>query len=174
MSKITESKKIEYSLIALLILSIGLTLISPTIGRKVLGILWMLLSIFCIIRIFYSFRHWKFNKGISVINFILNIQIFYSLMAMCYTFCRWPGYSLVMYASINSVQIFLIPIAIFLLIRWTKLNRPTYWEYLKENIVKALIGIGICFILFYAYDMPSNFKEYPPKGFGMPLPKTLF
>ncbi len=174
MRKIIESKKIEYSLIALFILSAGLSFITLTIGRKALVILWMLLSILYIIRMFYSFRHWKFSKGISVLNFILNIQIFYSLMAMCYTFCSWPDYSTVTYSSINSAQIFLLPIGIFLLIRWTKLVRPTYWEYLKENIAKALIGLVICFILFYAYDMPSNFKEYPPKGMGIPLPKTLF
>lgn len=97
------------------------------------------------------------------------------LDAIAFTFMHWPGHYFLTYEAITGTQIFIVIIGIFLLIKWTKINKTVYWGYLKENSIKALIGMIICFILFYAFDMPSHFNNYTPdNGFGFSLPSKLF
>lgn len=175
MVKIIESKKLEIYLITLVIISIGLSLLAIPLRVVPLVISFLILFFIYLLRVFISFRHWKLSKGISIINAFLNVQIMICLEAIAFTFLNWPGHFFLTYEAITGTQIFIAIIGIFLLLKWRKINRTIYWEYLKENTVKALTGIIICLILFYAFDMPSHFNNYPPdNGFGFSLPSKLF
>ena len=61
------------------------------------------------------------------------------VLAIAYLFLGWPGRYLMLNNTIAGPKFFLIVIGIFLLIRWRDLNKPVYWNYLKENIIKAEI-----------------------------------
>jgi hypothetical protein len=175
MIKIIESRKLEIYLIALAIVFIGLTFLNLPFNKAPLAVLSLIIILFYFLRLIVSFRHWKFSKGISVINAFLNLQIWICFQAIAFTFLNWPGHYSLTYEALTGTQIFILTIAIFLLIKWNKINRSVYWDYLKENTVNALTGMIICFILFYAYDMPSHFTNYPfDHGFGFSLPRKLF
>lgn len=175
MIKTIESKKLEIYLIALAIIFIGLTFMNIPYRAAPLAVVFLVLFLIYLLRFFVSFKHWKLSKGISMINAFLNVQIMICLEAIVFTFLNWPGQYMITYQAITGTQIFILIIGIFLLIKWKKINRAIYWEYLKANTLKALTGMIICFILFYVYDMPSHFTTYPfDNGFGFSLPRKLF
>lgn len=169
-----ESKKVEIYLLSFFIITVGIVQIDIPYKSASLVISLAILLFLYFIRAIISFRQWKFSKGISVLNSYLNFQLFCIIEAIGFTFLKWPGHSLLTYNAITSPQFFIIFIGIFILIRWTKLNRRLYWERLKENTYKVLIGIFICLILYYTLNMSSNFNNYPPTDIGFPLPKKLF
>jgi hypothetical protein len=172
--KFIENKKIEYYILATFILSIGLTFINVSFRLIPLVICFSLLTLLYLIRLIISFRHWRFSRGISVINAYLNFELMYIVLAISYTFLNWPGSAILTYNAVTGPQFFLLIIGIFLIIRWTKLNKVIYWNILKENTYKVIIGIAVCFILFYYFDMPSKFNKYPPVDQGFSLPRHLF
>ncbi|MDO9261666.1 MAG: hypothetical protein Q7U08_06975 [Flavobacteriaceae bacterium] len=175
MIKIIESKKLEIYLIALVIVSIGVTFIDIPFRAAPLAILFFVVFLLYLLRLIVSFRHWKLSKGISFINAFLNLQLMLCFESIAFTFLNWNGQYIITYEAIAGTQIFIFIIGIFLAIKWRKINKTIYWEYLKENTVKALTGMIICVILFYAYDMPSHFNSYPfDHGFGFSLPRKLF
>lgn len=175
MVKIIESQRLEIYLIALVIVSIGLKAVSIPSSTAILAISFFILFFMYLIRMFISFRHWKFSKGISIINSFLNVQILICLEAITFVFLNWPGHYLITYVAITGTQMFIAIILIFLILKRKQINRTIYWEYLGENTVKAIIGMLICFILFYKFDMASHINNYPPDmGFGFSLPSKLF
>lgn len=146
---------------AIFLVAIGLNTINisnETIGRYSL----LILLLFYFSRMLISFRQWKFSRGISIINAYLNFQISASVMAIGFIFLSYDGCEILTYNAITGPQTFLTIIGIFLLIRWSKLNKQVYWISLKWNVIRAITGVIICLILFYTLDFPSRFKTYPP------------
>lgn len=123
-----------------------------------------LVMLFYLLRLFLSFRHWKTGRGITVINAYLNFQIFAAFTAISHTILEYPGAVQMTFATITSPPNFLLFIGLFLLIRWKKLNKQVYWHHLKGNIWRAVAGTVACVVLFYVFNMPASFKEYPPEN----------
>ena len=161
MLKFIESKKIEYYLLAIYIVAIAVSLLD--FKQRLIMLVLILIPAFLLylIRIFTSFRHWKFSKGISILNAYLNFQMLNIVLAIAYLFLGWPGRYLMLNTTIAGPKFFLIVIGIFLIIRWRDLNKPIYWNYLKENIIKALIGTAICVILYFTVEIPDTILIQP-------------
>ena len=156
MIKFIESNRIEFFLLSVITVSIGLTIFGVTWGTRSLHISFLVLVPIYLLRMIVSFRHWKLSRGISVINAYLNFQINYALVAVGFTFLKFQGYDIMTYYALLGPKLYLPIIAIFLLFRWKKINRKLYWEFTKWNFVKMIIGFVICFIMFYAFDMTSS------------------
>lgn len=171
MIKFLESKRIDFYLFPSLIIIICLSYLDFKFRFIPLVIIYSIYTLLYIVRIFLSFHNWKISKGISLINAYLNYQIVYALSGIGFTFLKWPGYTLMTYNAIISPLYFLLIIAIFLLFRLDKINWKLYWELIKLNIFRALIGITICIILFYSFDMSDKMNPYPPHKSWITLPK---
>ena len=171
MIKILTSRKLEYYLIAIVIVAIGLTLPNIPFRNVPLVIFGAVLFLLYLTRIFIAFRHWKFSKGISFIDAFLNLQILISVEAITYTFLNWPGHYVLTFEAVTGTQMFILIIGIYLLVKRKKINRTVYWEYLKDDTIKALIGMMICIVLYYAFHMSEHINPLILKGgVGFTLP----
>ena len=83
------------------------------------------------------------------------------MMAIGYTFLAWPEDSLMTYNSFGIANICGVVIAVFLIIRWRHLNKSFYWEKVKGNVIRVVIGFFICGVLFLSLDMSEDFKNLP-------------
>ena len=175
MVEFIESKKIDYCLFASLIITICITFLASPFRLDPLHFTLLIYVLIYIIRIFLSFHNWKISKGISLINACLNFQIAYALVGIGFTFLGYWGYPLLVNNAIVLPQFYLLVIGVFLLFRYKSTNWKMYWTYLRFNIFKAVLGITICFILFYAFDMPEKLDQYQiPHESPINLPKKLF
>jgi hypothetical protein len=156
MIKFIESNRIEIFVLSIFTVSIGLTVFGVTWGPRSLHLSLLVLIPIYFLRMIVSLRHWKLSRGISVINAYLNFQIMYAITAIGFTFLTYTGYDIMTSYALLGPKLYLPIIAIFLLFRWKKINRKLYWEFLKWNFVKMIIGFVICFIMFYAFDMTSS------------------
>lgn len=149
MVKLIESKKLEYYLLAIFIVSISITLLD--FKQKRIPIVLILIPLFLLYttRLFMSFRHWKLSKGISVINAFLNFQILQGVLAISYLFLGWPGRYLLIFNTIRGPWTFVFIIVIFLMLKWSKINKVLYWSFLKENTVMAIILTLVCLVFYF-------------------------
>jgi hypothetical protein len=159
MIKIIESPKIEFSLIAL---SFGfelLNIMKLPWGTRALFIALSILMLIYMLRIFTSFRRWRLSRGISVVNAILNFQLFTCTSAILFTLLAMPGDAQMVMVALGVPEFYIVFIALFLLIRWRKLDKQLYWKMLKWNVARAAVGLIICMTLFQAFDM-SHFHPH--------------
>jgi hypothetical protein len=173
---IIDSLKLELSLIGITVLSIIVKCTNIPNNSIPLAISTALLLLIYLFRALFSFRYWKFSRGIAIINVLINFEMSYIVMGMCYTFLKWPDYGALIYMAIISLpQMILLWIGLFLIFRWRGLRKDIYWSYLKGNIMRSVLGIIICLFTFYGLDIPSKVKKYPPVDIGIfQLPNKLF
>lgn len=153
MIRFIESNRIEFFILAVFAISIGLSIARVSWATSSLNISFLVLVPLYIIRMIVSFRHWKLSRGIAVINAMLNFQIANALLAIGYTFLKLPGANTLIPNAILGAELYIPIIAIFLLARWRKINRKLYWEFSKWNFVRMLVSTTICIIILYSSNI---------------------
>lgn len=156
-----ESWKLEAFLILVAIGSYGISFVNPLGSSIGLHYSFRILLFVYLIRIFISFRLWRLSRGVAIINAFLSFQISSAFMAIGFTALKYPGYELLIRGAISGLQIFLIIMGIFFLVRWRKLNKQVYWKNLRWNLARVFIATLICFLLFYVWDIPTELSIQP-------------
>ncbi len=123
------------------------------IGYVPSGILLTILGLYYLIKMILSFRNWKKSKLASVINAHINFMLFVCISGVGFILLSLPGGSELIHSSLVIPQLTVPLFGVIALIRWKKV--PFYWTLIKANILKWIVGITLCLVFFYVFDIPS-------------------